>query len=106
MNCVNPNGFDFTDDKNFRGQSHAPDTFKKGGTPMFKIEIKDEAGRELKTAKDNYIYYKGTDGKDTFWEWEHIKQRGKAFDPLFTQARTLIDAAEKNLPDWPMSGLR
>lgn len=73
---------------------------------MFKIEIKDENGRELKMAKDNYIYYRGADGKDSFWEWEHIVLKEAAFDPLFAQARKLIDEAEKQLPDWPMSGLR
>ena len=73
---------------------------------MFKIEIRAEDGRELKMTKDNFIYYKFADGTDTFWEWEHIAGKADVFDPLFTQARRLVEEAEKRLPDLPMSGLR
>lgn len=73
---------------------------------MFTIQIQDDAGRQLKMAKNNYIYYKGADGKDTFWEWEHIAAKAEAFDPIFAQAKTLIDKAEESLPNLAMSGLR
>ena len=49
---------------------------------------------------------KGADGKDTFWEWEHIAAKAEAFDPIFAQAKTLIDKAEQSLPNLAMPGLR
>ncbi|MGA6925522.1 MAG: hypothetical protein WBY88_07565 [Desulfosarcina sp.] len=73
---------------------------------MFKIEIQSDDGRELKISRDNFVYFKAADGRDTFWEWEHIRAKSEAFDPLFDQASKLIDEAEAHLPDWPMSGLR
>jgi hypothetical protein len=73
---------------------------------MFKIEIQADDGRELKLSENNFIYYKGVDGKDVYWEWEHIAGKEKEFLPLFHQAKALIDDAEKRLPDIPMSGLR
>ena len=73
---------------------------------MFTIEIQDEAGRTLKMSRDNFIYYKGADGKDSFWEWEHLAAKSESFDPIFAQAKELIDKAEKRLPNLPMSGLR
>lgn len=73
---------------------------------MFKIEIQADDGRELKMTRDNFIYFKFADGTDTFWEWEHVAGRADDFDALFAKARQLVDAAEKRLPDMPMSGLR
>lgn len=73
---------------------------------MFKIEINADDGRELKMSKDNFIYYRDAEGNDSFWEWEHIAGKAEEFDPLFTQARALIDQAESCLPDIPMPGLR
>ena len=73
---------------------------------MFKIEIKADDGRVLKMSKNNFIYYRDTEGNDTFWEWEHIVGKAAKFEPLFSQARKLIDQAEKQLPDLPMPGLR
>lgn len=73
---------------------------------MFKIEIQADDGRELKMSKDNFIYFRGADGKDTYWEWEHIAGKAAAFDPIFKQAKALIDKAEEHLPDLPMTGLR
>lgn len=73
---------------------------------MIKIEIQRADGRELKVSRENFIYFKGADGRDTFWEWEHIGGKGEVFDPLFEKAARLLDEAEANLPDWPMSGRR
>ena len=73
---------------------------------MFNIEIKADDGRELKIAKDNFIYFKYADGTDTFWEWEHIRGRAEDFLFLFNQAKRMIEETEKRLPDQPMSGLR
>lgn len=73
---------------------------------MFKIEIQTDDGRELKMNKDNFIYYKDSDGNDSYWEWEHIAGNAAVFDPLFAKAEELMGEAEKKLPDLPMSGVR
>lgn len=73
---------------------------------MFKIEIQTDDGRTLKLSKDLFIYYQDADGKDTYWEWEHIRGRAAQFDPIFAQARALVDKTEERLPDLPTSGLR
>lgn len=73
---------------------------------MFKIEIKADDGRELKMSKGSFIYFKAADGKDTYWEWEHIRGREEEFGPVFEKARALVDKAQKLLPDLPMTGLR
>jgi hypothetical protein len=73
---------------------------------MFRVEIQTDDGRELKISKNSFVYYRGADGKNTYWEWEHIAGKAQEFDPLFDQARSLIDKAEEHLPDLPMTGLR
>lgn len=72
---------------------------------MFKIEIQVDDGRELKVSQGGFIYYKGADGKDTYWEWEHLAADEK-FEAIFAGARALVDKAEERLPNLPMTGLR
>jgi hypothetical protein len=73
---------------------------------MFKIEIQADDGRELKVSRDNFIYYRDAEGRDSYWEWEHIRGKAKQFDPIFEEAKMLIEKVESRLPDLPMTGLR
>jgi hypothetical protein len=79
---------------------------RKGALRMFKIEIQAEDRRELKMSRDNFIYYKDADGKDSYWEWKHIAGKAAAFDPIFNRAADLVDTVAERLPDLPMTGLR
>jgi hypothetical protein len=73
---------------------------------MFKIEIHLDDGRELKMSKGDFIYYKDTDGIDTYWEWEKIAPTQEKFDALFKEAADIVDRAVRRLPDIPMPGNR
>ena len=73
---------------------------------MFKIDIQTDDGRMLEMSKDLFIYYQDAGGKDTYWEWEQFRGRAAQFDPIFAQARALVDKTEERLPDLPIPGMR
>jgi hypothetical protein len=73
---------------------------------MIKFEIQTDDGRELKVSKNNFIYYRDTEGTDTYWEWEHIQGKEKQFEPIFNEVRKLLKKAETHLLRLPMTNLR
>jgi hypothetical protein len=73
---------------------------------MFKIEIYADDGRELKMSRGSFIYYKDADGKDTYWEWEHIAGIAEKFDAIFEEASVLVNKTAERLPNLPMPGGR
>ena len=73
---------------------------------MFKIIIESDDGRRLDMSKESYISFRNSDGKETYWEWEHLEGNTDKYEQIFTAARAMLDRIPDLLPDIPMTGYR
>ena len=73
---------------------------------MFKVEIEAEDGRTLRVSKGAFLFFRDISGKETYYEWEHLKGREKELDPVFDQAGRMLEEIEAFLPSEPYPPLR
>lgn len=64
-----------------------------------KIEIETEDGRKIEVRVGSHFYLRKADGRDAYWDWEHFGARSDEFEPVFQDARELLERLERLLPD-------
>jgi len=73
---------------------------------MFKIEIETEDGKTLRTSRGEYLFFRTADGKETYYEWEHLAGRGDELAAVFESAGRIVGMVEDFLPEEPYPPLR
>jgi len=71
-----------------------------------KIQIESDGREKIDIAWGQYLFYRDPDGKDSYYEWEHLTGNEGDLEPVFANAEKILKQVRDFLPGKPLSGLR
>ena len=70
-----------------------------------KIQIESDPGKiDIEWGK--HLFHRDREGRETFYEWEHLEGNEEALSPVFSEAEKILKRVEDFLPRKPLSALR
>lgn len=71
-----------------------------------KIQIESDDGQKLDVDWGTYLFYRDPEGRETFYEWEHLTGNEAELEPVFSDADRIMKQIVSFLPRKPLSALR